>query len=63
MSRPQPSSRPAPQLSPNVTAARQPKPARDQAPLKVVPDSLVIDMDDDRDLEPKWAAAIDSATD
>lgn len=61
MSRPQPISRPVPQSSPNVTAAGQPKPARDQAPLKVVPDSLVID--DDRDLEPKWAAAIDSATD
>lgn len=62
MSRPQSSSNvPAQQTPPNVTAAGQPKPGRDKAPFKLVPDSLVIA--DDRDLEPKWAAAIDTATD
>lgn len=62
MSRPQTiSPRPVPQTPSNVTAAGQPKPTRDQAAFKIVPDSLVIY--DDRDLEPKWAAAIDSATD
>jgi hypothetical protein len=62
MSRPQSSSSvPVQQTPSSVTAAGQPKPTRDKANFKIVPDSLVID--DDRDLEPKWAAAIDTATD
>jgi hypothetical protein len=50
---PQPPSR-------NVSAAPK-KPAREAGPLVLVPDSLVID--DGKDLEPHWAAAIDTATD
>jgi hypothetical protein len=61
MSRPQSNSVSVPQKPSNVTAAGQSKPAREAAPFKLVPESLVTG--DDRDLEPKWAAAIDTATD
>jgi len=60
-SRPQTSTPFTPKQTPNATVAPKKAPGREPAPLVLVPDSLVTD--DDKDLEPHWKEAIDTATD
>lgn len=60
-SRPQTSNPFSPPKTPTVTATPKKAAGREPAPFVLVPDSLVID--DDKDLEPHWKEAIDTATD